>query len=55
MVHDSSRSSQDKESELTGWQEVVDPSFNVLLLDVESRRDDTGLVDSSDQLDNNLA
>ena len=55
VIHDSGRSSQDQVSELTGRQEVVDPGFDILLLDVESRRDDTSLVDSANQLNYNLS
>jgi hypothetical protein len=55
VVHDSSRGGKDNEAELTRWEEVVDPGFNVSLLDVEAGRNDTALVESSNQLDNNLA
>ena len=55
MVHDTSRGSQDKVTELTGWEKVVDPGFDILLFDVESWRDDTSLVDTTNQLDDNLA
>ncbi|KAH3669694.1 hypothetical protein OGATHE_002506 [Ogataea polymorpha] len=55
MVHDTSRSGQNDVTELSGWQQVVSPSLNVLNLDVESWRDDTTLVESSVQLDDNLS
>jgi hypothetical protein len=55
VVHDTSRGSEDKETELTRWKQVVDPGFNVFLLDVEARGDDTGLVDTTNKLDYNLA
>ena len=40
MVHDSVGSGEDHESELTGREQVVDPLFNILDLDVEARADD---------------
>lgn len=42
-----------KEGKLTG-KEQVDPRLDLVNLDVESRRDDSGLVESSVELDNDL-
>ena len=55
MVHDTGRGSKDEETKLTGWKQVVDPGFNIFLLDVEARRNDTSLVDATNELDYNLA
>ena len=55
MVHDTGRGSQDDETELSGWQQVVSPSLDVVDLDVESWRNDTTLVQSTGQLHNNLS
>ena len=54
VVHDTSGSGQDNETELSSWQQVVSPLFNVGNLDVESWRDDTTLVQSTVQLNDNL-
>ncbi len=55
VVHDTSRSSKNQETKLTGRQEVVDPGFDILLLDIEARRNDSSLVDTANQLHNNLS
>jgi hypothetical protein len=55
VIHDTSRSSKNQETELTGRQEVVDPSFDILLLDVEARRNNSSLIDTTNQLHNNLS
>ena len=55
VVHDPGRSGQDDITELTGRQQVVGPSFDVADLDVESGGDDTTLVQSAVQLNDNLA
>ena len=54
MVHDTSRGGQDDETELSGWQQVVSPSLDVTDLDVESWRNDTTLVQSTGQLNDDL-
>jgi hypothetical protein len=54
VVHDTSRSSQDDVTELSGWQQVVGPSFNVTDLDVKSWGNNTTFVQSTIQLNNNL-
>jgi hypothetical protein len=55
VVHNTCRSSQDKEPELTRRQQVVDPVFNVGLLDVEARRDHTTFIQATNKLNNNLS
>lgn len=54
VVHDTSRGSQDDVTELSGGQQVVSPSLNVGDLDVESGRDNSTLVQSTVQLNDNL-
>lgn len=41
-------------SELLGWENLGDPSLDVLQGDVESWGDDSALVDSSEELDDDL-
>jgi len=55
VVHDTSRSGQDNVTKLSGWQQVVSPSLNVSDLDVESWRNDTTLVQSTVQLNDDLS
>ncbi|KAH3664110.1 hypothetical protein OGAPHI_004824 [Ogataea philodendri] len=55
VVHDTSRGGQDNVTELSSWQQVSSPSLDVVDLDVESWLDDTTLVESTVQLDNNLS
>lgn len=54
MVHDTSRGGQDDVTELSGWQQVGSPFFNVTNLNVESWGNNTTLVQSTVQLNNNL-
>lgn len=44
-----------EETKLTRRKEISDPVFNVLLLYRESRRNDTTLVESSNELNDNLS
>ena len=55
VIHDSGRGGENHEAELTRRHQIVDPLLNVGNLDVEARRDDTGLVQATVQLDDNLA
>jgi hypothetical protein len=55
VVDDASAGSQHNVAELTGWQQVVDPLFNIVNLEIEARGDNTALVDAADQVDNDLA
>jgi len=54
VIHDTSRGGQDKVTELTGRQQVSGPLFELGELDVETGRDDTTLVDTTVELNNNL-
>ena len=55
MVHDTGRGGQDDLTERTGGQEQGDPVLDGVQGDVESRGDDTGLVQSTVELDDDLA
>lgn len=55
VVHDAGRSGEDDVSELTGWEELDDPLLHFGKADVIPGGDTTGLVDTSVELDNNLA
>ena len=55
VVHNSQVSGEDDDTELTGWEDGVDKVLEVLQLEVESWRDDTTLVESSVEVDNDLA
>lgn len=55
VVHDSGRGGQDDVTKLSRRQQVLDPLLHVVNLDVESGRNDTALVESAVELDNNLA
>lgn len=54
VVHDTSRGGQDDVTKLSGGQQVVSPSLDVGDLDVESGRDNTTLVQSTVQLNDDL-
>lgn len=54
MVHDTCGGGHDNVTELSCWQQVVGPSVDVVDLDVESWLDDTTLVQSTVQLDDDL-
>ena len=54
VVHNTSRGGQNDVTKLSGWQQVFSPLFNVSNLDVESWGNDTTLVQSTVQLDNDL-
>lgn len=55
VVHDTSRGGEDDIAELTGRQQLDDPLLEVGQADVVAGRDDTGLVETAVQLDDNLA
>lgn len=54
VVHNTCRSGHDNVTKLSCWQQVVGPVVNVVDLDVESWLNDTTLVQSTVQLDDNL-
>lgn len=55
VVHDSGGGGKDDVTELTGWEEVDDPFLEISNADVEAWGDDTALVETAVELDNNLA
>lgn len=55
VVHDSGRGGQDDIAELTGGQQLDDPLLEVGQADVVAGGDDTGLVETAVQLNDNLA
>lgn len=55
MIHDTSRGGEDDVTELTGRQETSDPLLNLVQFNVETRGDDTSLVDTSNELNDNLS
>ena len=55
VVHDTGRGGQDDIAELTGRQQLDDPLLEIGQADVVAGRDDTGLVETAVELDNNLA
>ena len=55
VVHDSVISRQDYESELSGWQDLGQSLFEVSNLQVKSCGDNSTFIDSSVELNDNLA
>jgi hypothetical protein len=55
VVHDTSRGGEDDVTELTRWEELLDPLLQVVELDVVTWRDDTSLVEAAVELDDDLA
>ena len=54
VVHNTSRGGQDQVTELTRGQQVIDPGLNLVELNVETRRDNTNLVKTAVQENDNL-
>lgn len=55
MVEDTRRGGQDDDTEPTSREQQVDPGLNLSNLDVESGGDNSGLVQTSVELDDDLA
>jgi len=55
VVHDTSTGGEDDVAKLTRWQQLHHPLFEVPELDVVAGGDDTGLVETAIELDDNLA
>jgi hypothetical protein len=55
VIHDTSRGSENHVSELTGRKELDNPLLEITEADVVAGRDDTSLVESAVELDDNLA
>jgi hypothetical protein len=54
LIHDTSRGGQDQMTELTSRQQVGSPLLKLRELDVEARRDNTTLVNTAIELNDNL-
>jgi hypothetical protein len=54
VVHDTESGAEHNVTELTSWKQVIDPFFVLVVLDVETWRDDTTLVDAALQFNDNL-
>ena len=55
VVDDTLVGSEDDETELSGWENLINELLEILQLEVESWGDDTALVKSSIELNNNLS
>lgn len=55
MVHNTSAGSEDNIAELTRGEQLDNPLLKILQGDVVAGRDDTSLVETSIELDHNLA
>jgi hypothetical protein len=55
VIHDAIARRQHEATELTARQQHVAPLLNLVEVNVEARRNHTGLVDAADQLDDDLA
>ena len=55
VVHDADVGGQDDESELTGWEDGRGEFLEVLELEVETRRDNSALVEAAVEVNNNLS
>ena len=54
MIHNTESCGHYDVSELTRWKHIHNPLLNVLKRDIEARRDDSTLVNTSNELYNNL-
>lgn len=55
VVHDSEGSGKDDESKLSRWKQVSNPVFNVFEMDIESWGNDSTLVETTDELNDDLS
>ena len=55
VVHDTSRGGEDNVAERTGREQLADPVLDLAKGNVVAGRDDTALVDTAVELDDNLA
>jgi len=55
VVHDTGGGGEDDVTELTRWEKLDDPLLEITEADVVSWGDDTSLVESAVQLNDNLA
>merc|ERR1719328_355144 len=55
VVHDASRGGEDNISELSTWQQVCGPLFDISNCNIKSGRDNSAFVESSSQVDDNFS
>ena len=55
VVHDSHRGGQDDVTELTAREQVAGPHLNLVDLDIEAGRDAAALVETTNQIDDDLS
>merc|ERR1719419_1696985 len=55
VIHNASRSGQDDVTELSTWQQVCGPFFDISNSNIESWGDDSAFVESSSQIDDNFS
>lgn len=55
VVHNTSRSGENNVTKLSGRQKSGDPLLNLVDTDIKARRNDSSLVQTTSELDNNLA
>lgn len=55
VIHDTVRGGEDDVTEVTRGEEGDDPLLELLDLDIETGRDDSALVDTSDEVDDDLS
>ena len=55
VIHNTVGGGEDDISELSGWEDVVDELLEILDLEIVSGGDDSALVQSAVQLNNDLA
>lgn len=55
MVHDTVRGGEHDETKLTGREQIGDPLLDLVDADVEPGGDDTALVETADEVDDDLA
>lgn len=55
MVHNTVRGGENDVSELTGWKQVRDPLLDLSNSDIETGGNDSAFVETTDEIDNDLA
>ncbi len=55
MVHDTVGGSEDEVTELAGWKQVRSELLNLVQSNIKSGRDDTALVQSTKEVDDDLS
>jgi hypothetical protein len=55
MIHDAGAGGEDDVTELTRWQQLDDPLLEIAKGDIVTRRDDTSLVETAVELNDDFA